>query len=185
MSIPFHQRASFIFWWSKFFSSSINITLKLCITQFFPLNTFSFSWDFSAYQIGFISFELWTGKSSVSPFILFSVSEFLIFLNLCMLWMLVTANKEKHKVWHGSHTSQITSWKPLVTQTFFDVSNENVLSLSHTSWVTNHKMFIKKLLVFSPEALTRKRKRRGKKSKAFCVTYKRKKRKGVAKLVAL
>ena len=113
------------------------------------------------------------------------VQCFRIFDFFKFLYTVVTANKEKHKAWHGSHTLQITSWKPLVTQTFFDVSNENVLSLSHASWVTNHKTFIKKLLAFCPKALTRKRKRRRKKGKAFCVTYKRKKRKGVAKLVAL
>ena len=38
--------------------------------------------------------------------------------------MLVTMDKKMHMVWHGSHASQITSWKTLVTQTIFDVSNE-------------------------------------------------------------
>ena len=41
-----------------------------------------------------------------------------------MLRMLVTVNKVKHVALHGSHASQITSSKILVTQTLFRVSNE-------------------------------------------------------------
>ena len=38
--------------------------------------------------------------------------------------MLVTTNKINHMALHGSHASQITSSKILVTQTLFRVSNE-------------------------------------------------------------
>ena len=38
--------------------------------------------------------------------------------------MLVTVNKKKHMLWHVSLAPQIASWKTLVMQTFFDVSNE-------------------------------------------------------------
>ena len=38
--------------------------------------------------------------------------------------MLVTMNKINHMALHGSHASQITSSKILVTQTLFRVSNE-------------------------------------------------------------
>ena len=48
---PKHQLACYIFWWDKVFSN--NIIFTLCITQFLLFNIFSFSWDFSAYQIDF------------------------------------------------------------------------------------------------------------------------------------
>ena len=52
--------------------------------------------------------------------------------------MLVTVNKVKRMALHGSHASQITSSKTLVTQTLFCVSNEILRSWSHASWVTTH-----------------------------------------------
>ena len=50
--------------------------------------------------------------------------ECLIFVYFSMLWMLVIVNEIKLMALHGSHTSQITSSKILVTQTLFRVSNE-------------------------------------------------------------
>ena len=51
--------------------------------------------------------------------------------------MLVTINKLKHVVCHGSHTSQITTLKSLIMHTFFSVFNEKILEWSHASWLTN------------------------------------------------
>ena len=38
--------------------------------------------------------------------------------------MLVAMNEVKHMILHESHVLQMTSLKPLVTQTFFSVSSE-------------------------------------------------------------
>lgn len=85
-----------------------------------------------------------------------------------MLWMLINMQKVKRIGWHGSHASQITSLKTLVTKNFFDMSNEYIWSWSHAFWVMNHGIFIKKLLAISPKALMRRRKRRRKKAIAKC-----------------
>ena len=102
----------------KFFSNSTNISFTYCIIPYLFLETFLLISSIS------LSFEPWTVESSVWPFILFNISEFLVFVILWIPWILATVKKKKHIAWHGSHALQIRSWKRLVTQTFFDVVNK-------------------------------------------------------------
>ena len=118
-----------VFWQDKFFNNSINITFTLCITQYLLLNTFSFSWDVPTYQLDFSVFWLSLKQLNLlchlsSPPILFSVSEFRITVIVWMLRLLVIVNKVKHMALHGSHASQIKSWKTFVTYTSSDVTNK-------------------------------------------------------------
>ena len=107
-----------IFSYAPSFSTVLSHYVSL---SFFLLNTFSFSWDFSTYQLNFSVFWAWSSWIFCVTF--HFVSEFLTLVIFRMLWMLVTVNKVKHVALHGSHVLQITSWKTVV-QTFFDVSNE-------------------------------------------------------------
>ena len=83
-SQPSAKLASYTFWWGKFFSNSINITFKLCITQFLLLNIFSFSWDFSAYQLDFFIFWVlnrWIFCVTFHLFQCFWISDFCNFMD--------------------------------------------------------------------------------------------------------
>ena len=72
----------------------------------------------------FFSFAFWDLNSWIFCATFHFSSEFLIFATFWMLWMLVAMNKVKHMILHESHVLQMTSLKPLVTQTFFSVSSE-------------------------------------------------------------
>ena len=47
------KRTSYIFWWDKFFTNSINIILTFCVNQLLPLNSFYFIFlqTFCIYQL--------------------------------------------------------------------------------------------------------------------------------------
>ena len=54
------------------------------------------------------------------------VSKFLFFVLFRMVWVLVTVNILKYSACYRSHTLLLSSWKTLLTQTFFSVPNETL-----------------------------------------------------------
>ena len=111
--------------------NSINNAFTLCITQFPFLKFFPFLFLETFQLINSISpsFEPLKFEPSVSPYILFSVSEFSILAVLWMPSMLLTMNKVNHIVIHGLRGAN---------------SMSDLRSCSHTFWATNHKIFLKK-----------------------------------------
>ena len=107
--------------------------------------------------LNFLPLEHWTLNSWIFFIIFHLFSKFLFFVLFRMLWMLVTVNKLKHVVCHGSHTSQITTTKTLATQTFFSMFNEKSLSWSHTSWLKIYKTYMRR--TFSSPSCRRRRKK--------------------------
>ena len=112
-------------------------TLTLRITQFLLLNTFLL---INSISLFFLALKSWI---FCVPSILFSVFEFQIFVILWMLYMLVTVDQKKHMAWHGSHDSQVTSWKTL-RKPFLMCPMKCVWSWPHDSWVTKYETFTKK-----------------------------------------
>ena len=102
-----------------------------------------FSSDFSIYRVDFSLFWALNLLCHL-PFFF----EFLIFVYFSMLRMLFIVNEIKLMALHGSHTSQITSSKILVTQTLFRVSNE-IGPILFSRFLGNNSS--KKLLVVGPK----------------------------------
>ena len=73
--------------------------------------------------------------------------------------MLVTINKVKHMTLHGSHASQITSSKTLVTQTLFRVANE-IDTILVSRFLGNNSLT--ELLAVSPKKASGKKRSRKK-----------------------
>ena len=95
---------------SLHFSNSINFISQNGLINFFFWA--SFLWFFSRLLYLLTRFLWFLELKQLNLLITFHlVSRFLFLEFLWMLWMLVTVNKLKHMSFHGSHTSQITTFK--------------------------------------------------------------------------
>ena len=66
---------------------------------------------------------------------------------------------------------QITTWKTIFTEIYFDVFKERVRSWSHAFLKTNIKMLAKKLLGVRPEKATRGKKKKNGMAIAKLLTF--------------
>ena len=138
----------FLYW----FTWSSNQLLNLIIFSFLSLQTFLLiNSIFLVLTIESSASIHWqTDLTNLFP----SFWLFLVFFR--MLWMLVTV----HKPCHVPHASRITTSGTIFTEKLFSVSKEWVRPWSHAFLITYDKTLTKKLLVVSPEKLTRRKKRK-------------------------